>query len=190
VYNLDSFEFFDVSLKMRSDEALNSNTYADYAVVFGYENSENYYYMLFIHDHFGGNRIFKVTNGVRTEIEGLYGQGLIQDNNFHSVQITYDGIALNVLLDGVTYLTAEGLIIPEGKIGFGSRNDAFSVDDVVITKLKAVEDVNDDGVIDVADVNLVKDQTLEIIAQTDAGDVNRSGDVNAVDVQRVINALE
>ena len=179
-----------MTLKARSDEDLGANINADYTPVFGYTDSENYYYLLTMSTAAGDTRLFRVQNGVRTELAS-YNGATYSDNNFHDLRIRYSGTTFEAYFDNVSIMTVNGLNLPNGKLGFGSRNDAASFDDVVITlpQASSPEDVDADGDVDTDDVNIVRDQSIELIPETLAGDVNSNGSVDATDLQQVVNNI-
>lgn len=50
-------------------------------------------------------------------------------------------------------------------------------------------DLNEDGIIDVSDVDIVRDQVLGVMAHTTAADMNNDGFVNVLDVQLIVNKI-
>ncbi len=187
IYNNSDYDNFELQLRARSDEDLVHNEWSDYAVVFGFVNDQNYYYAVF-ENKAGSTGIYKIENGIRYQLS-VCNEVVIQDNNFHNINVIYVGNILEILFDSNTIMTVNNIILPQGKIGFGSFNDMASFDDVIIQEL-LVEDVNGDGVVDINDVNIVRDQTLERTSETQEADVNRSGEVDVVDLQKVINVME
>ena len=121
---------FSFSCLARSREDFPVNTAADFAVVFGYQNNSNYYYMLF-NRWAGETKLFKVVSDVRTEIAAASGFRL-RDNAYRIVEVRRSGIMISVYYDGVLVLTARDGTFLTGQIGVGSYNDAASFDDVRI----------------------------------------------------------
>ncbi|MBN1493543.1 MAG: Ig-like domain-containing protein [Candidatus Omnitrophica bacterium] len=191
LFNSQSFDTFDIELDARSDEDLVANGYADYAVVFGYTDASNYYYAIF-NANAASNQLFRIVNGTRTELTSYTAAALVTDNAFHPVRVIYQGSTVSVYFDTNLVMQATGVTLPQGRVGFGSYNDAASFDDVVITDLGAllVEDVDKDGDIDADDVTIVKDQVIERTPATADGDVDSSGTVDSIDLQKVVNAVE
>ena len=191
LYNLATYSQFDISCKARSDEDLTTNTYGDYGIIFGYVDADNYYYVLF-NSNSASNQMFSVVNGTRTEIAS-YAGALITDNAFHTIRVRYESNTITAYFDGTAVMTASGVTVPQGKLGFGSYNDAASFDDVTITDLgagAAPEDVDANGIINATDVGIVRDQVIDKTPKTSAGDVNSSGTVDSSDVQQVANKVE
>ena len=71
-------------LRRRGDDELGGN----YAIVFGYQNSTNYYYMNFSTTA-NATALWKVVNGTATQIASYSGT-LFSDTNYHAVKITAD----------------------------------------------------------------------------------------------------
>lgn len=126
-----SFGDFDLTLKARSDETLGPYSAADYVVIFGYRNDDNYYYMMF-NRYAVNNELFKVVNGVRQRIARAP-RGSFLDNAFHRVDISRRGEQIQIRFDGKEYLTARDATFGAGAIGIGSYNDAASFDDIKVS---------------------------------------------------------
>ncbi|KAA3613894.1 MAG: T9SS C-terminal target domain-containing protein [Calditrichaeota bacterium] len=131
VVNLNrSYSDFEFSLSARTDEDLNINSFPDFAIIFSYENAENYYYA-----HYNGeilqSQVYQVmSNSDRRIVTGLNVD--ISDNQFHKISMSCQGDLYTFYLDGevVGSFTEPGL--PTGAVGFGSYNDAASFDNIYI----------------------------------------------------------
>jgi len=128
--NGSNYGDFTFTCKARTRENLGSNGWADYAIVFGYQDGNNYYYMMFNAAN-TETRLFKVVEGQRYTVETAVGSW-ITDNNFHDIEITRVGSDITVKYNLLTVLTASDTTFGAGQIGVGSLNDAASFDDVVI----------------------------------------------------------
>jgi hypothetical protein len=124
---------FDFSMKARSDEKLGEYSAADYVVIFGYQDDDNYYYMMF-NRYRDNNELFKVVDGVR-QVLARAPRASFLDNEFHRVEISRRGERIRVRFDGRDYLTVMDDTFGVGAIGIGSYNDAASFDDVMVVKL-------------------------------------------------------
>jgi hypothetical protein len=190
-YNQQTYLNFELQLRARVDDDIVANAYADYAIIFGYQDYNNYYYVMFNRST-ASNQLFRVSGGTRTEL-AKYSGSTISGNTFDTVRVTYSGSTIEVYYNGALLMTATGQTLPTGNIGFGSYNDAASFDDVVITALSSFdpEDVDRSGAIDNTDVGYVVSETIGIdTAHTERTDVDASGSTNVVDVQKVVNAVE
>jgi hypothetical protein len=126
-----SFSNFSLSVNARSLESLTSNTLADYAVVFGYVDSNNYCYLM-MNANAQETALFRIANGVRTTI-AVAGKVGIADNDFHNVQVTRVGSTVSVMLDGRRILAASNAgLSAAGLVGVGSFNDAAAFDDLTV----------------------------------------------------------
>jgi len=133
---LDSIKLndFELEVSIRSPE-LSSSTYADFCILFGYRDTNNFYYFL-------GNRsatesqLFKVTNGSRTSILDL-NTPMITDNSYDTVTITVQTGFIGVSLNGTQIGHAIHTLSDSGLFGLGSFNDAVYFDDFALTPLSA-----------------------------------------------------
>ena len=131
VYDNEQYPEFDFSAQLRYDQSL--DPLSDFALVFGYKDSENYFYWL-INRNTTYHRIYQVVDGLRTQLDGS-NQILIIDNDFHTVRATYYNKTLRVYFDGVKIMQVNDVNIPKGKVGFGSYDQLMSGDDPVLVEL-------------------------------------------------------
>ena len=81
-------------------EAIAGSSTGNYAVVFGYQNSTNYYYMNFSGVS-GATALYKVVNGVASVVTGGTVSGtIIANTSAHEIKITRIGQAISVWYDG------------------------------------------------------------------------------------------
>ena len=95
--------------------------------------------------------------------------------------------------EGNTYTTAI-LHVPEGCIQYYRAKDywnKFSIirDDNGKPGDAVTGDLNDDGVVDIADVNAVIDMILGLQDATTVGDANGDGNVDVADMNAIINII-
>lgn len=141
---------FELDTKMYLDPNYASG-FDDAAIVFGYEDTLNYYYVMF-NEADANTKLFMVTNkhssspdtAYRYEIAASSCTG-IPSNVWYDVEITRVGDIVNVTLDGNAILTdvdlaagyggwkpengSENYVLGEGQVGVGSYNDAVAYDD-------------------------------------------------------------
>ena len=126
-----SYDDFHFTAEARSTDDLVDNPAADYDVVFGYQDENNYYYMMF--NHVAANtELFKVVNGQRYTIATATRAGFF-DNDYHTIEVTRSGALIRVSVGGTEIVTASDSTFGAGRIGIGSFNDAARFDDVTIT---------------------------------------------------------
>jgi hypothetical protein len=83
---------------VRSTDDFVSNPSADYDIVFGYQDPNNYYYMMF--NRYGPNSdLFRIVNGQRVLIAET-NDFSIPDNNYHDVETRRLGEDIKVLFNG------------------------------------------------------------------------------------------
>jgi hypothetical protein len=110
-------------------EAKATSATGNYAVVFGYQDAGNYYYMNF--DGTSGNtKLYKVVGGAATAIATVSGT-IIADTNAHQIKITRIGRSISVWYDGQSLLSnvLDDTFIG-GQIGLGARTGLAYFDNV------------------------------------------------------------
>ena len=127
-----SYDDFHFTAEARSTDDLVDNPAADYDVVFGYQDENNYYYMMF--NHVAANtELFKVVNGQRYTIATATQAGFF-DNDYHTIEVTRSGALISAYRWAAPRsVTASDSTFGAGRLGIGSFNDAARFDDVTIT---------------------------------------------------------
>jgi len=136
-----SYGDFTMTLQARLVDAVDGNAQADFAIVFGYQNSNNYFYMMFNNDA-DLTALFRVVNGVRQQV-AIAGQNWVTDNLYHAIEISRSGGEITVLFDGATVLTATDTTFATGRVGVGSFNDSAYFDDISVKKVNPANNVSD-----------------------------------------------
>ncbi|HHJ80899.1 MAG TPA: hypothetical protein ENJ65_04620, partial [Candidatus Tenderia electrophaga] len=131
-YSLLPVNYGDFTFKAQAKLGDNvaNNAFADYAAVFGFQNPDNYYYVLFNNDQ-SFTQLFKVINGSRTALAAVSSDWL-NDNAYHSIEINRTGSAISVRFDGNVILSANDNSLGAGKVGVGSYNDSAYFDNVSV----------------------------------------------------------
>jgi hypothetical protein len=140
-----SYENFIFNASVRSTDNLGSNPSADYDIIFGYQDPNNYYYMMFNSNPMNSD-LFKVVNGNREHVADST-DFAVPDNNYHDVALERVGDSVKVFFDGALVLDAMDSTFATGRVGIGSFNDASLWDDITV-KLFHRADTNQDGCID------------------------------------------
>jgi chitodextrinase len=122
---------FLFSAHVRSTEDFAANPGADYAVVFGWQDADNYYYAMF-NRAAANTLLFKVVGGVRQPALATANVA-IPDNNYHLVAVARNGSLITVSFDGAPIMQASDATFGAGRIGIGGYNDAAWWDDIAIT---------------------------------------------------------
>ncbi|NOX76888.1 MAG: hypothetical protein GXP17_09830 [Gammaproteobacteria bacterium] len=137
----ENYGNFTLALQVRVNDAIGSNAQADFAILFGYQNANNYFYMMFNNDA-GFTALFKIVDGIRQPV-ATANQDWITDNLYHAVEISRSGDEITVLFDGATVLTATDAAFTTGRVGVGSFNDAAYFDAIRVKEAAPVKDAND-----------------------------------------------
>jgi hypothetical protein len=122
---------FAFAARVRSTEDFAANPSADYDVVFGWQDADNYYYAMFSRTA-ASTQLFKVAGGVRQPALAT-ANFAIPNNNYHLVAVARNGSLITVSFDGATIMQASDATFGAGRIGIGGFNDAAWWDDILIT---------------------------------------------------------
>ena len=150
------FRDFDLYAHVRSPEDLAANTFADYAVLLGYRDAENYDYVLFSAKK-DESRVYRLQNGTRTALAQL-DDTTIEDNNYHYIRLQRSGDTLSVWFDNRLAATVQDTGFSAGRIGFGSFNDEAWFDQVRIAGAAVRLDVG----VSLPDTSVVFGDTLAL----------------------------
>ena len=126
----ESYSDFSLSAEVKSNESA-GNANVDYALVFGFQDGENYYYMLFYRT-MSNAQLFLVDEGVRQEIATVT-ESLLIDDEYHDVEVQRTGDAIEVRFDNTVVLQIVDSTFLAGKVGLGSYNDSAYFDNIRIT---------------------------------------------------------
>ncbi len=142
---LGSYDDFELTLQAKLGDSVDSNAFADYAIVFGYQDENNYYYMMFNNDK-SYSRLYKVVNGVRSSVAAT-ASDWVNDNAYHEIGIRRDNSEITVTYDGVTVIKVVDSSFGAGQVGVGSFNDSAYFDDIRISALNTGSgvDIGGDG---------------------------------------------
>jgi len=120
---------------------LESNEYsdptADLAVLFCYQDPDNYYYAMFNRGQ-GNTSLWRWQNGVGHLID-TYSPGTLPDQRWHHVKITRQSGDIKVYYDNDLILQGYDNNLNSGRIGLGSKDDTGWFDDICINQHNACE---------------------------------------------------
>ena len=125
-----SYADFTLSVQARLGDDIGRNRFADYAIVFGYQDENNYYYAM-LNNEQAATQLFKVVDGNRVELATASGDWL-NDNAYHRIDVRRSGSAISVDFDGTTILSASDSSLGRGQVGVGSFNDSAYFDDISV----------------------------------------------------------
>ncbi|MCX5662489.1 MAG: hypothetical protein NTW19_22640, partial [Planctomycetota bacterium] len=129
---------FDLSVAAKTAENLTTNPSANYAVVFGYVDANNYSFVSF--GASASNTVVAVVvNGQRTDIAAGTLPG-INDNAWHNLRLVRSGTTVTAMVDGSRVAgTTDARLGLSGKLGLGAQDDAALFDDVNPVALAAAK---------------------------------------------------
>lgn len=110
---------------MKSTENILDNRYADYAVIFGYQDSLNYYYIQW---HSYDVSLNKVSNGEKEILSKSSATVTLDHYQSWTIRVQWD--TCTVLLDAHPVLSRALSGLQPGQVGLGSFNDTCFFDDV------------------------------------------------------------
>lgn len=125
-----AWEDFTLRLTARTavDPAAIAN--ADYAIVFGWQSPDEYYFLL-ANSTAEYNELYALEGGVR-RLVARASATLVPDAAWHDVEVTRSGSDIVVRFDGEEVLRATDDTYGLGRIGVGSLNDSALFDDVEV----------------------------------------------------------
>lgn len=135
-----SFGDVEVSARVRSTENFSANGGADYVLILGYIDADNYYYAMFNRSP-GSSGLYRFEDGERTEL-AVVDDRVIADNDYHEVTFSRQGETLTMTMDGRELATARDSRLGDGAIGVGAFNDGAYFDD--IAAITDADDSDDD----------------------------------------------
>jgi PKD repeat protein len=127
------FGDFTIKFDAKSGDDIGSNSMADFAFIFGFQDQNNYYYVI-ANATSAYNEVFRVQNGTRLSL-GRASAVLIPDNQYHAYEIERKiGSHIKVRMDNNEVLSiADDPSFKTGSVGFGSYNDAAYFDNITGT---------------------------------------------------------
>jgi hypothetical protein len=112
-------------------KALSMTASRDFSIIFDYVDEANYYYVNFsATKNDGENGIFKLQNGVQTQLVAL--PATIMADQPNAIEIRKDGTEIKVYRDKTYLAKAEGISPASMRIGLGSRGGAAEFDDLTV----------------------------------------------------------
>jgi len=120
---------FSLFITTRTAEDFTISSSADYSVIFGYTDENNYNQLLM---SYSSARVTGVVNGISLYIAGT-GRDGIPDDYYHGLNVVLKDDQLSVFLDDSLFLNAKSSkFVKTGKIGFGSENYGVYFDDISV----------------------------------------------------------
>ena len=122
----------DFQLEVDAWTAATSGMWDDFAVVFSYQDSANYYFASFNEGNDAATSgIFRVNGGESTEVADIPTR--VTPGTTYRVRVDRVGNRITVSLDGVPVASSDAPDSPDGLVGFASKNDRVSFDNLSVT---------------------------------------------------------
>jgi hypothetical protein len=122
----------DFTLTASAATTPTASLFNDFSIVFDYQNPANYYFASFSEGNDANTSgIFKVVGGARSQLADIATP--IVAGTMYPIRIERLGAAIRVFRSGERVASVSDTTFASGKVGFGSRNDGGTFDDLVVT---------------------------------------------------------
>ena len=122
----------DFTLTASAATTATDSPFNDFSVVFGYRDPADYWFASFSESNDGNTSgIFRVAGDVRTELADI--RTPIVAGTLYPVRIERQGGSIRVFRSGEQVASVTDPTLRDGRVGFGSRNDGGTFDDLVVT---------------------------------------------------------
>jgi hypothetical protein len=123
----------DFILTASGSATATANSWDDFAIIFNYQNSTNYYYASFNESNNDTtNGIFKVVNGTHTQIADF--SAVTAAGTMQSIKVERIGSSIKVYRGSTSMGQATDSSFSGGKVGFGTTNNSANFDNLKVVK--------------------------------------------------------
>ena len=123
----------DFALTASASVVPTTSNFDDFSIIFNFQNPQNYYYASFNEStDSGANGIFKVSSGVASKIADMGSN--ITAGETYPINVVKTGSTVKVYRSNVLQATAANVSGTSGLVGFGSRNNAATFDNLKVTQ--------------------------------------------------------
>ena len=127
----------DFTLTADGSVVQSSGTFNDFNVVFGYQDDNNYYYASLAETNDGFiSGIFKVAAGVQTQLADV--TEVITPDTIYALKLERTANTFKFYRNNTQVASATDATFGTGKVGFGTRGDAATFDNLVVTAAGSV----------------------------------------------------
>ena len=127
----------DFTLSALGSTTPTDSPFNDFSLIFGFRNPTDYWFASFSEGNDPNiSGVFRVAGGVRTELADITSP--IVAGAVYPVRVERRGVELRVFRSGEQVAMVTGAESTDGRVGFGSRNDGATFDDLVATGPAAV----------------------------------------------------
>jgi hypothetical protein len=122
----------DFTLTALASATATDSPFNDFSVVFGYRDPESYWFVSFSEGNDPNTSgVFRVEGGVRRELVDITSP--VVAGAVYPVRVERQGSALRVFRGGEQVAAVTDTVSADGRVGFGSRNDGGTFDELVVT---------------------------------------------------------
>jgi hypothetical protein len=122
----------DFTLTALASATATDSPFNDFSVVFGYRDPANYWFASFSEGNDPNTSgIFRVAGAVRTELADIASP--VVAGAVYPVRVERQGATLRVFRSGEQVAAVSDAASTDGRVGFGSRNDGGTFDELVVT---------------------------------------------------------
>lgn len=122
----------DFVLTATAIAAPSDSEFDDFSVVFAYSGPADYWFASFCEGNDGATSgVFRVVGGVRTELADITAP--IVAGTAYPVRVERRGGLVRVFRGRELMASVDATALPDGQVGFGSRNDGGTFDDLLVT---------------------------------------------------------
>lgn len=118
----------DFTLTTEASAVNTTSEFNDFAVVFGLQDINNYYFVSFNETSSAGTGIYRVTNSISTRLDDI--RTAIAAGQTYAVRVERRSAQIRVYLNDEQVATATDTMFTGGYVGFGTRNDAAAFDNL------------------------------------------------------------
>ncbi len=136
--------FADYSVSASASVTASSSTSDNFALIFGWQDSSNYYYADFAESNSSSQSgIFRVQGGTQTQLADI--TSLITPGTTYNVKVEREGNAIRVYRNGSLVASADDATFPFGQTGLGTKNDRATFDNFLLSMVQISEHFEDEN---------------------------------------------
>jgi hypothetical protein len=125
----------DFTLETEAAAKPSTSAWNDVSILFNYQDGVNYYFASFNESNDGKtNGIFRIKDGQLVELVNFGSTTTASTDTLHKIVIERKGTTINVTRDGVLLGTAADATFSGGRVGYGTRNDEATFDNLKVTQ--------------------------------------------------------
>jgi hypothetical protein len=125
----------DFNMTVQAIAVGSAGVWDDFAIIFGYKDVNNYYFASFNEsDNNGTNGLFRVQDGITTELKNFIETTTASGKSLHAIRIEKNGNSVRVSRGNILLGEIMETAIRIGKVGFGTANNSVTLDNLKVIK--------------------------------------------------------